>query len=385
MCGGLAGIQEAMEQYASRFDPAVLSGEDVGLAVTRAAAIENMAATVKALAASWVADTGGWRKAGDRSPAHHLARTTGTSVGQAVEVIETARRLETLPEVAAEARRGRLSTGQASLISSAAAADPDAQGELLARAAKSSYAELREECARVRSTAEPDPEARRARIHRQRFLRSYTDTEGGWHLRVRNNPEVGALFMAALAPFTDRFFRRARVEGRIEPVEAYAADALSEMAEVATEAGAGAGAVEATEVTKRTTPGEPGHGASDQDGTAEAGAGVGVARIEARPAPSGRGAIPSSPPAEADPPRTPSSRPAVTAAAKRRHPPTVTAAPSRREPEPARPGPAADGAGPTSRSSSGSTSMRCSAVTRPRARRASWSATGPSRCRPSAT
>ena len=88
------------------------------MAVTRAAAIENMAATVKALAASWVADTGGWRKQGDRSPAHHLARTTGTSVGQAVEVIETARRLETLPEVAAEARRGRLSTrsGVADLV-----------------------------------------------------------------------------------------------------------------------------------------------------------------------------------------------------------------------------------------------------------------------------
>jgi hypothetical protein len=91
----------------------------------------------------------------------------------------------------------------------------------------------RDECRRVRAAAEADPEARRARIHRGRYLRSYTDTDGAWNLRVCDNPEVGAEFMAALAPFTDRLFAEARAEGRREPVEAYAADALGELAALA--------------------------------------------------------------------------------------------------------------------------------------------------------
>lgn len=186
-------------------------------------------------------------------PAHHLARTTGTSIGQAADAIETARRLESLPEVAAQARRGQLSTAQSSVIALAAAANPAAQSLLLARAAKSSLSELRDECSRVRAAAEPDLDARRARIHRGRYLRSYTDSDGAWNLRVRDNPEVGAEFMAALAPFTDRLFAEARAEGRKEPVEAYAADALAEMATAATYA-----ADADREVTGHTTAEEDG-------------------------------------------------------------------------------------------------------------------------------
>src|SRR5579859_3154398 len=237
MCLGLAELRAAVTVFAAGFDPVVLSGSDAARVVADAAAIENMAATVKAAAAAWVADTGVWRQGGDRSAAHHLARTTGTTVGQAVEAIDTARRLEALPEVAAKARSGELSAAQSSAIASAVSADPAAAGPLLARAAGSSLAELREECTRVRAAAEVDPEARRARIHRGRHLRSYNDRDGAWNLRVRDNPEVGALFMAALAPFTDRRFQAARAEGRREPVEAYAADALADLAAAATGAG----------------------------------------------------------------------------------------------------------------------------------------------------
>ena len=91
-------------------------------------------------------------------------------------------------------------------------------------------AERRERCARTVAAAQADPEARRARIHQRRSLRSYTDTGGEWHLHCRNNPEVGAAIMAALAPFRESIFRHARSEARHEPPEAYAADALTEMA-----------------------------------------------------------------------------------------------------------------------------------------------------------
>src|SRR5579859_2857641 len=236
MCLGLAELRAAVTVFAAGFDPVGLSGADAAGVMKDAAAIENMAAVVKAAAAAWVADTGVWRQGGDRSAAHHLARTTGTTVGQAMEAIDTARRLDALPEVAAKARAGELSSAQSAAIASAVSADPAAAGSLLARAAGSSLAELREECSRVRAAAEVDPEARRARIHRGRYLRSYTDSDGAWNLRVRDNPEVGARFMAALAGFTEARFTQARAEGRREPLEAYAADALADLAAAATAA-----------------------------------------------------------------------------------------------------------------------------------------------------
>ena len=70
------------------------------------------------------------------------------------------------------------------------------------------------------AAAVPDPEARRRAIHRGRYLRSYTDAEGAWNLRVRDNPEVGAQVMAAVEPLRDRLFRAARSEGRRGPLEA---------------------------------------------------------------------------------------------------------------------------------------------------------------------
>ncbi|MFN2506756.1 MAG: hypothetical protein ABR540_21500, partial [Acidimicrobiales bacterium] len=61
----------------------MLSPEQAALAVGEAAAIERMAATLKGLAAARSAEAGAWKQSGDRSAAHHLARTTGTSVGHA--------------------------------------------------------------------------------------------------------------------------------------------------------------------------------------------------------------------------------------------------------------------------------------------------------------
>ncbi|HWC12784.1 MAG TPA: hypothetical protein VG455_16365 [Acidimicrobiales bacterium] len=229
MCDTLGALRDGLRRYAARFDAAVLSAADAEVAVGLAAAIEGVAATLKALAAARVAE-GGWKAGGERSAAHHLARATGTSVAQAVETIETGRRLKALPVVAAAAREGLLSSPQASALAGAAASDPTAERRLVEAARGSSLGELRVECARIRAAAAPDLEARRAAIHRGRYLRSYTDAEGAWNLRVRDNPEVGAVVMAALEPIRDRLLRSAPKQGRGEPLEAYAADALAELA-----------------------------------------------------------------------------------------------------------------------------------------------------------
>ena len=227
---GIAELRESLSEYAAGFDAAVLSAAQAAEVVEQASRIEKMAATVKGLAAARVAGTGSWRTEGDRSAAHQLARRTGTSVVQAAAAIDTARRLEALPETAAAARRGELSAEQACAIVDAAGANTAAEHDLLEAARRSPLAELREQCARTKAAGHVDLEARRRRIHQRRSLRSFTDAEGEWHLHCRNNPEVGARIMAALDSFREEVFRRARSEGRHEPPEAYAADALAEMA-----------------------------------------------------------------------------------------------------------------------------------------------------------
>ena len=240
MCERLVELREAMARYASSFDAALLSAEGAALAVVEAAAIERMAATVKGLAAARSADIGAWRGAGERSAAHHLARTTGTSVAQAGEVIDTARRLATLPAVAAAARAGGLSAPQAAAVADAAAVDAAAEARLVATAGRCSLAELRQECARTKAAALPDAEARRAEIHARRQLRTWTDAGGAWNLHMVDNPEVGAAIMGALGPLRDRLFAAARRAGRREAPEAYAADALAELAGGAGSGGDGA-------------------------------------------------------------------------------------------------------------------------------------------------
>lgn len=100
---------------------------------------------MKGLAGARVADTGAWESPGERSAAHALARSTGTSVGQASEALTTAKRLEKLPAVAAAARAGQLSPSQAA--AGGRCGCPGAENRLLEKARRSSLAELREECA----------------------------------------------------------------------------------------------------------------------------------------------------------------------------------------------------------------------------------------------
>ena len=230
MCEALGQLRDALVRFASSFDASLLSAEHAGRAGAEAVRIENVAAALKGLAAARWAGVGAWKAAGERSAAHHLARTTGSSVAEAGEVLETARRLETLPVVGAAARSGKLSASQAAAVADAASVDGGAEARLVQTARTASLQELREECARTKAAARPDAEARRRAIRAGRFLRSSTDAEGAWNLRMRDNPEVGAEVLAAIAPIRDRLFRQARAEGRAEPSEAYGADALAELA-----------------------------------------------------------------------------------------------------------------------------------------------------------
>jgi Domain of unknown function (DUF222) len=246
----LSELRSAMSGYATSFDPARVSAHDAARVVDDAAAIEKMAATVKSLAAARVAETELWKRDGDRSPAHQLARTTGTSIGQAKEALESARRMQALPATEAAARRGELSAQQVAVITDAAAADPDAEVRLLERARTSSVGELRDEAARTKANV-CDLEERRRRIHDQRSLRTWHDTDGASNLHLRDNPEVVAGIMASLEPIRTELFEAARKEGRRDPIEAYAADALAELARRADGTSSGGKPVRRTKILAR--------------------------------------------------------------------------------------------------------------------------------------
>ncbi|MGH2747830.1 MAG: hypothetical protein ACRDKB_07895 [Actinomycetota bacterium] len=231
----------ALKDAVANLDPEVLEAQTSLRLVEKFAEAERLAAAGKALAAKRVAQSGAWKKSGARTPAHWMAHKTGTSVGQALGVLETAQRLPDLPKTDRAVRSGRLSEAQAREIASAAAASPSAEGELLEIAKKEGMATLKERCARVKAAAASDGSARYDRIHKRRRLRHWTDTDGAFRLDALLAPDSGAKVLAALEPFRERIFTDARKQGRKEPYEAYAADALVAMAEESRDGGAKGG------------------------------------------------------------------------------------------------------------------------------------------------
>jgi hypothetical protein len=144
--------------------------------------------------------------------------------------LETSKRLHRLPATEAALRRGDLSRPQADTIADAAVVNPAAERSLLRTAEHSSLSELRQHASRAKAAADPDPNATHRRIHRARRLRRFTDSEGAWNLHARGTVDAGAAFNAALDPIIDELFRAAHRAGRHEPRDAYAFDAVMELA-----------------------------------------------------------------------------------------------------------------------------------------------------------
>jgi hypothetical protein len=237
LCQQLRDIRNAFTRYAESFDPAVLLGSQAQAAISEIAAIEATAATLKALAARRAAQAQTWRGTGHKNAAEALSHQTGASIAEAIETLKVGDRLADQPEITAAALSGKLSPRQVSLISDAADADPASGAHLLDVAQRLSIAELRDEVTKIKASA-TDLEARHRRVHDNRRLHPWTDTEGAWHLKGIGTPDTGAQIMAAIEPRRDQLFRAARAEGRREHPDAYAYDALLQLCVEATSAAA---------------------------------------------------------------------------------------------------------------------------------------------------
>ncbi len=221
---GLASLVDAL-------DPNDVAWSDASALFSAFDRIELLAANAKTLLAARVAASGSWKAAGARSAEEHLARVTGTTTSAARRALEASKQVSRLPAITDALRGGVLSTTQVEAIAPAAAANPSAEVHLLALAETTNVAELREECLRIRAAADCDRDATHRRIHAHRRACGHTDGEGAWNYVVRGTAVRGARFEAALEPLVNEMFARARTDGRREPREAYAFDALMALAE----------------------------------------------------------------------------------------------------------------------------------------------------------
>lgn len=223
-------VHASMERTLAGLEPGAASGEEAAVGVALFSIIKNMAAAGEALCAARVADTRHWRLSGDRTPAHWFARTTGSSMGEALAAVQVPERLRTLPATDAEFRAGGLSLSQARHITEAAVADPRAEARLLEIARREPLTVLREECQRVVAAACEDDEARYRKVHEQRYLRTWTGAGGAFRMDISATPDQGAEVLAALRPIAKRLGRRARRDGCKVRREALMFDALVELA-----------------------------------------------------------------------------------------------------------------------------------------------------------
>jgi hypothetical protein len=226
------GWREGFAMFTIGLDPDTFTGVDARAVFEELARMEKLAAAAKVLFAARVAQTGAWKGDGDRDEAHWLARMTGCSLGVAIAQLKTAERLEDLPAAKEAFRAGDLSETQAKHIADAATVDPTKEQELVDLAGTESVGEIVAETRRIKGS-QGNQQEKAERIHQRRRLRKWCDTEGAFQLSFTNTAVVGAEINALMEPFIDAIWRQARTDGRAEPRQAYAADALLEMLRLA--------------------------------------------------------------------------------------------------------------------------------------------------------
>jgi hypothetical protein len=215
-----------LEQAAEEFEAGVYDVTGAKELVDLTTRGERFLGSIRGRAARRVEQAVTWSKSEHRNAAGWFAEATGMSAGAAARALETARRLESLPETADAFRGGKLSEAQAAEVAAAASRDPSAEHRLLetVRGSKS-FRSIRDACREVSMRAEDDRAMARW-LHEQRAVHWWTDGSGHWRLDAKLSPGDAAWVVSALELRTEEFFRAARARGEVEPHRAYRADAL---------------------------------------------------------------------------------------------------------------------------------------------------------------
>jgi hypothetical protein len=190
------------------------------------AELDRLASAGQMVAGRRVEQTRAWHGSGFPNPAAWAAARKQTTLGAAIAMLETGRRLDALPATRDEFVSGALSAQQAQEIAAAAAVDPAAEGTLLASAQDDSVTSLRQQCRQViAASIRSDPNAEE-RIQRGRYVRFWTDADGSRRMDGRFAPAVSAGLESFVEARSIELRDQARAAGSPERLEAYAADAL---------------------------------------------------------------------------------------------------------------------------------------------------------------
>lgn len=158
-----------------------------------------------------------------------VARSTGTSVGQAKATIEMGYNLKAAPELGEALKSGAVSIEQASEIARAEASAPGVVDELVKLAKDQPFIVLKETARRIKLEAEQH----RGLGERQRAARGgrhHSDELGMVNVHLRFQPHVGTAIVNRAEADAQRLYKQAKKEtGRPEPFECYLADAFEQM------------------------------------------------------------------------------------------------------------------------------------------------------------
>ncbi|MCA1843279.1 MAG: 13E12 repeat family protein, partial [Actinobacteria bacterium] len=228
MLDQLGSLIEELQRCVVDLDAGRLEGDEAMELCARFAVVERLGAAGRLVTAERVKATEVWRRGGSRTAADWVARHTGADPERAKDGLETAERLADCAAVASALRAGRLSEMQAHVIVDAAAVRPDAEAKLVEFAQSNSLRSLREECRRVKA-ADVSAADEYRKVFASRAYRSWVGRDGAFCGSFRFTADVGAAFMAAVEERKAEHVKAARREGRREPFEAYAADALAQL------------------------------------------------------------------------------------------------------------------------------------------------------------
>lgn len=226
----LEDVIRSLELIVSTLEPDLVDSAQATRLVEIFTKGERLCSAGRALAARRVQVTNAWKAEGFRSAAEWFAAKTKSSQAAANDTLNTAEQIQSLPATREALVSGEISVEQASAITSAATVDPDAEGRLLDEASQSSLRRLQRDAHAARVAACREQAAQREKIHAGRYLRTWTSSDGAFEGRFRLTPDHGAIVGAALDIEQAAVFEAARRDGRYETSQAYAADALVNLA-----------------------------------------------------------------------------------------------------------------------------------------------------------
>jgi hypothetical protein len=225
MPASLLEAVRALSELLVSFEPDAFSGDDCATLAEVLTRTAKACVAASGRAATRAAELGAHNRRGYANAVDWLARSAGSTAGQAREVLGSATALQDCPVTKAAVVSGELSLAQGAEIAKTEAACPGTETELVGLA-KGSSLQVLKDTARSRRLQATNPEELHARQQGARELRHWRDELGMVRLAGALPPTVGVPLVNRLEAETDRVRKAARRQGSDEPRAAHAADAL---------------------------------------------------------------------------------------------------------------------------------------------------------------